>query len=380
MNQVNDTPKSSTSAQAPTLIATQCQKLISFLTNHMKIENTIDAVATNVIGICMNAAFNNDYHTWIIDIGATSHICCLKELFNSFTTILNSHVLLPNSTKVKVEGIDSIKINEDIFLHNVLFIPTFRFNLLSLVTFINANLFQFTMELDSFILQDLKTLRRIGIAKQKQGLMVFEFPKHIFCSKYVNICNNVSYETWHKRLGHILILVYKIIANKMDLTSVDSNYHCSTCHIAKQNRLPFPNPNKFSDHCFDLIHADIWGPFRQPTHDGFSYFLTLVDDKSRFTWIYMLKNKYDCINVIPQFFSYDENQFKTSIKAFRYDNARELVFKDFFLQKGVLHQFSCVERPQQNSVVERKHLHILNIARTLLYQSNVPIKNVERMC
>ena len=75
-----------------------------------------------------------------------------------------------------------------------------------------------------------------------------------------------------------------------------------------------------------------------------------------------------------QAFSYDENQFKTSIKAFRYDNARELVFKDFFLQKGVLHQFSCVERPQQNSVVERKHLHILNIARTLLYQSNVPIK------
>ena len=94
----------------------------------------------------------------------------------------------------------------------------------------------------------------------------------------------------------------------------------------------------------------------------------------------MLKNKSDCITVIPQFFSYVENQFKTSIKAFRSDNAKELVFKDFFPQKGVLHQFFCVERPQHNSVVERKHLHILNIARTLLYQSNVPIKNVERMC
>ena len=88
----------------------------------------------------------------------------------------------------------------------------------------------------------------------------------------------------------------------------------------------------------------------------------------------MLKNKFDCITIIPQFFSYVENQFKTSIKAFRFDNARELVFKDFFLQKGVLHQFSYVERPQQNSAMERKHLHILNIARTLLYQSNVPIK------
>ena len=140
----------------------------------------------------------------------------------------------------------------------------------------------------------------------------------------------------------------------MDLTSADSSYHCSTCHIAKQNRFLFPNPNKFSEHCFDLIHADIWGPFRHLTHDGFSYFLTLVDDKSSFTWIYMLKNKSDCITVIPKFFSYVENQFKTSIKAFRFDNARELVFKDFFLQKGVLHQFSYVERPQQNSATRNK--------------------------
>ena len=79
-----------------------------------------------------------------------------------------------------------------------------------------------------------------------------------------------------------------------------------------------------------MIHADIWEPFRQPTHDGFKYFLTIVDGKSRFTWIYIIKNKSDCVIIIPQFFSYVENQFKTSIKSFRSDNARELVFKDFF--------------------------------------------------
>ena len=61
----------------------------------------------------------------------------------------------------------------------------------------------------------------------------------------------------------------------------------------------------------------------------------------------MLKNKSDCITIIPQFFSYVENQFKTTIKAFRSNNARELVFKEFFLQKGVLHQFSCRETPTE---------------------------------
>nr|KYP68907.1 Retrovirus-related Pol polyprotein from transposon TNT 1-94 [Cajanus cajan] len=222
----------------------------------------------------------------------------------------------------------SIKINDDIFLHNMLYIPMFRFNLLSLLTLINNNPFRFTMESNCFVLQDLKTLRTIGTAKQQQGLLVFEFPT--FNSDCISNCNSVTYETWHKRLGHIPVFVYRLIANKIKLSSIDSTYHYSTCNTAKKNRLPFPNPNEFSLNCFDLIHADIWGPFKQPTYDGFQYFLTLVDDKSKFTWIYMLQNKSDCIKIIPQFYAYVENQFQTKIKSFRFDNARELHFKDFF--------------------------------------------------
>ena len=85
-------------------------------------------------------------------------------------------------------------------------------------------------------------------------------------------------------------------------------------------------------------------------------------------------NLINCLFFIPQFFSYVENQFKTTIKRFRSDNAKELAFSYFFSKKGVLDQFSYVERPQQNSVVERKHVHILNIAHALMFQSYVPLK------
>nr|KYP37322.1 Retrovirus-related Pol polyprotein from transposon TNT 1-94 [Cajanus cajan] len=375
-NQVLDNPESSDQNKSDILTPAQCQQLINFLTNQIQLNNPAEAVPTNVSGICMNTSLlmHHSHYRWVIDSGATSHICCHRNMYHSYTSLSDSYVMLPNSTKVKIVGIGSIHLNHDIHLHNVLFIPSFRFNLLSLLKLINENQFQFTMQSNSFVLQDLTTMRRIGTAKQDQGLLFFDFPMSNFSLNTTDYCNLVSYDIWHKRLGHIPINVYNLIASKTVLSSADPHFHCSTCQLSKQNRLPFPNPNHFSPNLFDLLHADIWGPFREHTYDGFKYFLTLVEDKSRFTWIFLLKHKSDCVVVIPQFISYIETQFNKTIKTFRSDNAKELAFNDLFSKKGIIHQYSCVERPQQNSVVERKHLHILNIARALMFQSNVPLK------
>lgn len=104
-----------------------------------------------------------------------------------------------------------------------------------------------------------------------------------------------------------------------------------------------------SNSVFELVHCNIWGPYHSPTYDNKGYFLTIVDDHTRFTWIYLLQSKSEATACIKQFFALVETQFHLVIKQIRTDNAKELALTQFLAEKGTLHQFSCVERPQQNS-------------------------------
>ena len=73
----------------------------------------------------------------------------------------------------------------------------------------------------------------------------------------------------------------------MDVNKVD----CHPCQLAKFHALLFSNNISISHALFDLVHSDIWGPSPTPTMRGSHYFVIFVDDFSRYTWIYLIKNQ-----------------------------------------------------------------------------------------
>lgn len=126
-----------------------------------------------------------------------------------------------------------------------------------------------------------------------------------------------------------------------------------------------------------MIHLDVWGPYKHYTHDGYTYFITIVDDFIRYTLVQLLKNKNDAFTTIMEFIHLIHNQFGIMVKAIRSDNAYELGSSNegiqFYASRGIIHQKSMPHTPQQNGLLERKHRHILETARSFYFQSRIGI-------
>lgn len=103
--------------------------------------------------------------------------------------------------------------------------------------------------------------------------------------------------------------------------------NCDSCHLAKQSRFPFSDSTSTSNSLFDLVHVDLWGPYHCKTQGSCNMFLTVLDDKSRATWVFLLSDKTQVSTLLSQFFTYVQNHFKCNVKILKSDNGFEFVNK-----------------------------------------------------
>ncbi|GKC63708.1 ribonuclease H-like domain-containing protein [Tanacetum coccineum] len=108
--------------------------------------------------------------------------------------------------------------------------------------------------------------------------------------------------------------------------------------MAKQTREPFPLSDHKSLVLGELVHLDLWGPYKVTSKEGFRFFLTVVDDYTRAVWVYMLKSKDEVFDYILVLYNLLKNQLGKFVKIFRSDNGTEFTnktFETFYANNGV---------------------------------------------
>lgn len=148
--------------------------------------------------------------SWVIDSGATHHVSHKRSLFLEFKDLVNTFVKLPNETTVSIVGISSIRLTDNIILHEVLYIPVFRFNLLNVsrLTKHIPSVISFTST--SCFIQDLTQELMLGQGSQIANLYILHFHNEqanfTLQGTSCSVVSVVDYALWHTRLGILLSL------------------------------------------------------------------------------------------------------------------------------------------------------------------------------
>ncbi|KAL6182057.1 hypothetical protein ACLB2K_043480 [Fragaria x ananassa] len=188
---------------------------------------------------------------WILDSGATDHIISSSSML---THSKKNHslppVLLPSGEKAQIASTGSVLLNSHYYLDNVLYIPNFKVDLLSISRLTRGLNCSVTFSPYWCILQDLVSRKTIGLGKERNGLYYLVAlttgktkPKSHQSSTIQPSCHLTTSTSnlWHRRLGHVSSRPLDYIAKHFLDISIpsDSNHACDICPLAKQSCLSF---------------------------------------------------------------------------------------------------------------------------------------------
>ena len=269
------------------------------------------------------------------------------------------------------------------------FSTSMKHNLMSIGQLIQ-NGYKVLMENDRCVIQEKDGSKRLLVAVQMTNNRMFPLKiKTCFSSQVVvapptqlalrSVIEDSS-RLWHLRYGHLGYASLNLLSNKRMVSGFpcvgNSCDKCEACILGKQHRLPFNSGNsRRARYPLELVHTDLVGPMQVTSIGGSTYFMTFIDDFSRRTWVYFLKNKSEAFNKFLEFKAQAEKECGHYVKVLRSDRGGEYTsntFVNYCRNHGIKKELTASYTPQQNGVAERKNRTIVEMARSMMKEKGLP--------
>ena len=354
--------------------------------NKLKEANVVDDLSKDVSEIDLTAVISevnlvgSNPKEWWIDTGATRHVCSDKMMFSTFEPIeTGEKVFMGNSATSDIKGQGKVVLKmisrKELTLTNVLYVPEIRKNLVS-GSLLNSHGFRLVFESDKFVLS--KSGMYVGKGYMSGGMWKLNVMTII--KSDMNKASSSAYilessNLWHGRLGHVNYdTLRKLInLNHIPTFQIDAKHKCETCVETKLTKSSFQNIERHTE-LLDLIHSDICDLKLIQTRGGNKYFITFVDDSTKYCYVYLLKSKGEAIEKFVLYKHEVENQLNRKIKVLRSDRGGEYEspFVDLCTQHEIIHETTAPYLPQSNGVIERKNRTLKEMMNAMLISFGLP--------
>ncbi|KAL0404089.1 UNVERIFIED_CONTAM: Retrovirus-related Pol polyprotein from transposon TNT 1-94 [Sesamum radiatum] len=126
-------------------------------------------------------------------------------------------------------------------------------------------------------------------------------------------------QIWHARLDHISKDRILVDTKSLEIDDLDHLPTCESCLKGKMTKKLFVGQSAIAKGLLDLVHTDVCGSLSIPARGGFSYFITFIDDHSRYGYVYLMRYKSEAFGRFKEYRLEVENQTSRKLKALRSD-------------------------------------------------------------
>jgi hypothetical protein len=282
---------------------------------------------------------------WYTDTGATDHVTGeLEKLSVCDRYKGGDQIHTTNEAGMEISHIGHSVIKtpyRNLYLNNILYTPQAKRNIASVHRIVVDNFAFLEFHSNFFVIKDKATKKVLLRGPYRRGLYPLSSSSLLPASiKQAYGVNKPSFTTWHSRLGHPASPIVEKVISLFTLPhckELNKQSVCDAYQKAKSHRLPYPKSSSILKHPLELIFSDVWGPAPMSV-GGKKYYVSFVDDYSKFTWIYTLKFKSEVFQKFHEFQQLVERMFNKKIIAMQTDWGGEYQkLHSFFTKIGITH-------------------------------------------